>query len=99
MGSVDIVLPSRDSARIANPFRLTLQIYELFHSPQVFFQIFSMKMLRNQKIVVSLRLKNLTMDGPNEREVLCNLVRFFVSAPQFYSRYIGCVSSRLELQW
>ena len=32
-----------------------MQIYELFHSPQVFFQIFSMKMLQNQKIVVSLQ--------------------------------------------
>jgi hypothetical protein len=30
MGSVDIVLPSRDSARIAKSELLTLQIYELF---------------------------------------------------------------------
>ena len=30
MGSVDIVLPSRDSARIARTFILTLQRYKLF---------------------------------------------------------------------
>ena len=30
MGSVDIVLPSRDSARIAKSELLTVQIYELF---------------------------------------------------------------------
>ena len=30
MGSVDIVLPSRDSARIARTFVLTVQRYEVF---------------------------------------------------------------------
>ena len=30
MGSVDIVLPSRDSARIARTFILTLQRYEQY---------------------------------------------------------------------
>ena len=37
MGSVDIVLPSRDSARIARTFILTLQRYELFPKLPNFF--------------------------------------------------------------